>query len=115
MLAETPASDQAALTACNSTAPAVPTRLTYSTKVALTSLAAVVAAAKVARSKRSSPVDPPPTLSVGRPPKLLAGRVVLTWVSAASGASSAKADVPPRAPARPARVVANSGRVRRGL
>jgi hypothetical protein len=56
LAAVTPASVQAEFTACNSTAPAVPMRLTYSTRLALTTLAAVAAAGSVERSKRSSAV-----------------------------------------------------------
>jgi hypothetical protein len=59
--------------------------LTYSTSVALTSLAAVVPAGSVDRSKRISAVLPPPTLSVAALPKLVPGAVLLTWASAANG------------------------------
>ena len=88
--AVTPASDQALVTVCASMAPAVPTRLTNSTRLALATLAAVVAAGSGDRSKRSSPTAPPPTLIVGRLPKLVLGRLALTWASAATGASSAQ-------------------------
>ena len=78
VFAVTVASAQALKTVCTSTLPGMPMRLTYSSSVALTTLAAVVPAGKVERSKRTRPSDPGATFRLAVLPKLFAGEAVVT-------------------------------------
>jgi hypothetical protein len=62
--AVTVASLQALPRVCTSTEPAVPTRLTYNTRLALSRFDGVASTGKDARSKRSKAVAPPPVFRV---------------------------------------------------
>lgn len=79
-------------TGIRSSNPGTPMRLTHRIRLARTTLDELVPADSVDGSKRSKAVEPLPTLSVGKLPKLLAGCAVLTWVLAAGGASAVCAD-----------------------